>query len=128
MEMLNVMESRGYTTAFFDGPVPPDAHNYDTGRSASEFHAAGVVTAVADDYVTLELRNEIKAGDEIHFVLPNRADQAIVKIQNVINATTDIVQPKMSAGQGNAIKIPRNWIHAEYNDLIVPFVLAYKHK
>lgn len=128
MAMLNVMESRGYTTAFFDGPVPPDAHNYNTGRSASDFHAAGVVTAIDDDYVTMELRNEIKTGDEVIFVLPGTADSAHVKIDRVINATTCMVQPKMSAGQNNAIKIPRKWFPAECMDKIAPYVLAYKHK
>jgi putative protease len=128
MDMLNVLESRGYTTAFFDGPVPPDAHNYDTGRSASDFHAAGVITNVSDDYVTMELRNEIKTGDEITFVLPNCADGAVLKIERVINANTDMVQPKMSAGQGNAIKIPIKWITPEYLKKLTPFILAYKHK
>ena len=128
MEMLNVLETRGYTTAFFDGPVPPDAHNYDSARSSSDYHAAGVVTAVDGDYITLELRNEIKAGEEITFVLPGCATGARVKIEQVINATNGVVQPKMSAGQHNAIKIPRNLIPAEYIDKISPYVLAYKRK
>ena len=128
MEMLNVLESRGYTTAFFDGPIPPDAHNYNSARSTSAYHAAGVVTAVDGDYITLELRNEIKAGEEITFVLPGCATGARVKIEQVINATNCMEQPKMSAGQHNAIKIPRNLIPAEYINKITPYVLAYKHK
>ena len=128
MEMLNVLESRGYTTAFFDGPVPPDAHNYDSARSSSDCHAAGVVTTVDTDYITMELRNEIKFGDEIIFVLPGSATGAHVKIGQVINAANGVAQPKMSAGQRNAIKIPRNLISTEYLDKIVPYVLAYKHK
>lgn len=128
MEMLNVLESRGYTTAFFDGPVPPDAHNYDSARSTSEYHAAGVVTAVAPDAITFELRNEIKTGDEIVFVLPGIADGVHVKIERVINASNCMNLPKMSAGQHNSIKIPREWIPAEYIEKISPYVLAYKHK
>lgn len=128
MNMLNVLESRGYTTAFFDGPVPPDAHNYDSARSASEYHAAGVVTATDKDYITLELRNEIKSGDELTFVLPGIVGGVKVKVERVINATNGADLPKMSAGQHNAIKIPRKWFPAEYLDKIVPFILAYKHK
>lgn len=128
MEMLNVLESRGYTTAFFDGPVPPDAHNYDSARSTSEYHAAGVVTAVSPDYITFELRNEIKTGDEIVLVLPNSATGAPIKLPMIINAVNDAVLPKMSAGQHNAIKIPREWIPAEHKDKILPYTLAYKHK
>lgn len=128
MEMLNVLESRGYTTAFFDGPLPPDAHNYDSARSVSQYHAAGVVTAVDAHSVTLELRNEITSGTEIIFVLPGCASAVPVRIEKIINAHNDTVQPKMSAGQHNAIKIPRQWIPAEYMDKISPYVLAYKHK
>jgi len=128
MEMLNVLESRGYTTAFFDGPVPPDAHNYDSARSVSNYQAAGVVTDIDDNYITMELRNEIKTGDEIMFVLPHSSQTASVKIERVINAKTDMPEPKMSAGQHNAIKIPRNWISAEYIKFLSPLVLAYKHK
>ena len=128
MEMLNVLESRGYTTAFFDGPVPPDAHNYDTARSVSAYHAAGVVTAVDGDGVTMELRNEIRAGEEINFVLPNVVNVVTVHIEKIINARDDTVQPKMSAGQNNAIKIPRKWFPAECIDKISPYILAYKRK
>ena len=128
MKMLNILESRGYTTAFFDGPLPPSAHNYETTRSDSDFHAAGVITNISDDYVTMELRNEIKTGDEIIFVLPNFEQNATVKIERVINAKTCITEPKMSAGQHNAIKIPRKWIPEKYWNLISPLVLAYKHK
>ncbi len=128
MEMLNVLESRGYTTAFFDGPVPPDAHNYDSARSMSTYHAAGIVTAVNGDGVTMELRNEINAGEEINFVLPNAVDVVTVRIEKIINARDDMVQPKMSAGQNNAIKIPRKWFPAECIDKISPYILAYKRK
>ena len=128
MEMLNVLESRGYTTAFFDGPVLPDAHNYDSARSVSEYHAAGVVTAKKDSEIALELRNEIKAGDEITFVIPHESRGARVQIKQIINARDNSILPKMSAGQHNAIKIPRDWIKDGGFDKIVPFVLAYKHK
>ena len=128
MEMLNVLESRGYTTAFFDGPVPPSAHNYDSARSVSEYHAAGVVTAKNNSEVTLELRNEIKPGDEITFIIPHETRGVHVHINQIINAKDNSVMPKMSAGQNNAIKIPRDWVDAENFDKLVPFVLAYKHK
>lgn len=128
MEMLNVLESRGYTTAFFDGPVPPDAHNYDSARSVSEYHAAGVVVAKNDSEITLELRNEIKAGDEITFVIPHDVCDVRVKLKQIINARDNSVLPKMSAGQHGAIKIPRDWMNTVDFDKIVPLVLAYKHK
>ncbi len=127
MEMLNVLESRGYTTAFFDGPVPSDAHNYDSARSVSEYHAAGVVVARNDSEITLELRNEIKTGDEITFVIPHDVRGVRVKLRQIINARDNSILPKMSAGQHGAIKISRNWVADDF-DKLVPFVLAYKHK
>ena len=128
MDMLNVLETRGYTTAFFDGPVPPDAHNYETARSSSEYHAAGVVTEKTNDEITLELRNETKVGDEISFVLPHSTTGANVKLTQIIDAKTRHDLPKQSAGQHNSIIIPRAWVSDSDWDKIVPLVLAYKHK
>ena len=128
MKMLNVLESRGYTTAFFDGPVPPDAHNYDTGRSASEYHAAGVVVNKTNDEITMELRNETKSGEEITFVIPNSVVGVNVHLPRIIDAKTRHNLPKQSAGQNNAIIIPRTWVNDSDWDKISPLVLAYKHK
>ena len=128
MEMLNVLESRGYTTAFFDGPVPPDAHNYESARSSSEYHAAGVVTSKTDNEIILELRNEINAGDGITFVVPNSAVGVNVKLPQIIDAKTHNELPKQSAGQHNSIIIPHAWIDDSDWNKLSPFVLAYKHK
>jgi putative protease len=35
MDDLNLLETRGYTTAFFDGPVPADSHEYEQTHSNS---------------------------------------------------------------------------------------------
>lgn len=127
MRDLEILESRGYTTAFFDGPVTPDAHNFETTRSVSEFHAAGVITQNNGDSITLELRNEICAGDTITFLLPH-GDSANVQLPQIINAKTHDIQPKMSAGQHNSLIIPRAWLGDMNIDKFVPYVLAYKHK
>lgn len=128
MNALNVLETRGYTTAFFDGPVGPDAHDYDTTRSTSDYQAAGVITKVTNDEITLELRNELKAGDEITFILPGTIETASVILREIINAATATPQPKMSAGQHNAVIIPREWFVPSQADKLVPYVLAYKRK
>ena len=128
MDDLNVLESRGYTTAFFDGPLPPDAHDYETTHSNSDYHAAGVITAVDGKNITLELRNEIKAGDEITFILPLTTDKVYVTLRTIINAKNGEILPKMSAGQKNSLIIPIENIPEQYRDKMVPLVLAYKHK
>ena len=128
MNDLNVLESRGYTTAFFDGPVPPDAHDYESTHSVSDWHAAGVISAIDDKNITLELRNEIRAGDEIRFILPHIDDKVPVKLDEIVNAKTGEKLPKMSAGQKNALLIPIEKIPAKYRDKMVPLILAYKHK
>ena len=121
------LETRGYTTAFFDGPLPPDAHNYESARSTSNFHAAGVIVAADDEKITFELRNEIHVGDEVTFLIPNSADKLNVKLPEIINAKNGESLPKMSAGQHNSITIPRTWVDRDYAKL-VPFVVAYKKK
>lgn len=128
MTELNRLETRGYTTAFFDGPVTPDAHNYETTRSTSDFHAAGVITAVDDENITFELRNETRTGDEITFILPNTMDKVSVKLEKLINAKNGEVVEKMAAGMGNSILIPRSLLGDVHADKFVPYVLAYKNK
>ena len=128
MTELNRLETRGYTTAFFDGPVTADAHNYETTRSTSDFHAAGVITAVDDENITFELRNETRSGDEITFILPNTMDKVSVKLEKLVNAKNGEVIEKMAAGMGNSILIPRSLLGEKHADKFVPYVLAYKNK
>ena len=127
MDDLNKLETRGYTTAFFDGPLVGSAHNFESARSVSDYHAAGVVTGADDEKITFELRNETHAGDNITFLVPGGADKITIKLPEIINAKNGEHLPKMSAGQGNAIIIPRAWVGAGYENL-VPFVVAYKRK
>jgi len=126
MDDLNKLETRGYTTAFFDGPVKPDAHNYESARSTSDYHAAGVITSADSDKITFELRNEIHTGDEITFLVPKSSEKITIKLPEIINAKNGTTQPKMSAGQGNSILIPRAWCAG--TDKLVPFTVAYKRK
>ena len=128
MDDLNVLESRGYTTAFFDGTLPADAHDYERTHSISDWQAAGVITNVDDKNIVLELRNEIKAGDVIHFILPRTTDKVSVVLDEIINAKNAETLLKLSAGQNNSILIPLSKIPQQYLSKIVPLVLAYKHK
>lgn len=128
MADLEVLESRGYTTAFFDGPVPSDAHDYESTHSKSDWHAAGVVTDVNDKNIIFELRNEIKQGDEIIFILPRTTDKVSVRLDTIINAKNGEILPKMSAGQKNSLLIPMEKIPEQYRNKMLPLVLAYKRK
>ena len=128
MDCLNRLETRGYTTAFFDGPVGPDAHNYETTRSTSDWHAAGVITAADDENITFELRNETRRGDTITFILPHTMDSVSVHLPELINAKNGERVEKMAAGMGNSILIPRAWLGNAHGDKFVPYVLAYKPK
>lgn len=128
MADLNVLETRGYTTAFFDGAVGADAHDYDTTRSTSPYHAAGVVVEIGPDGIVFELRNEIRGGDEIVFLLPGTMDKAVIRLPRIIHAITRSDVPKMAAGQHNSIFIPWDWVPNGGRDRIVPCVVAYKQK
>lgn len=128
MAELERLETRGYTTAFFDGSVGPDAQNYETARSSSEWHAAGVITSRNSDAIVFELRNAICAGSKIHFIIPGQDTSVSVDLPQIINAKTGDIVPKLSAGQHNSLIIPRNWIDASAYEKLVPYVLAYAHK
>ncbi len=127
MADLEKLETRGYTTAFFDGPLGPAAHNYESARSTSDYHAVGVITNISSSEITLELRNEICSEDEITFILPY-GDKYTVKLPQIINAKNNEILPKLSAGQHNSIVIPRTWLLNAPIEKLVPYVLAYKHK
>lgn len=126
MAELDVLETRGYTTAFFDGPVTHDAHDYETTRSSSNYQAAGVVTDITGEHIVMELRNEIRQGDEVTFIMP-AGENITIKLPEIINAKNDAAMPKMSAGQNASLKIPRTWIGDAAADF-VPLILAYKKK
>lgn len=128
MNALNILESRGYTTAFFDGPLPDTAHNFETTRSSSDFQAAGVIIANDGLAITLELRNELKCGDTLHFILPDMIQPIDINLHHVQNAKNGEMLPKMSAGQNNAIKIPIDWVPIEHRDKFKQYILCYKHK
>ncbi|MDR0726494.1 MAG: U32 family peptidase [Rickettsiales bacterium] len=128
MENLNILETRGYTTAFFDGRVGPNAHDYETTRSSSDYQAAGIVTEVTDTDIIMELRNEIKQGSDVTFLLPGRGAKTTVTLSEIINAKNDERLDKMSAGQKNSIKIPKSWINGDALEPLVPLVVAYKKK
>jgi len=128
MKNLDVLESRGYTTAFYDGNLTADAHDYDSTHSVSDYQAAGVITNVETDNITLELRNEIKSGDTLYFILPHITEDIPITLTEIINAKTNQIMSKMSAGQCNSILVPTKLIPKKYIASFVPYVLCYKHK
>ena len=127
MAELERLETRGYTTAFFNGAAGPDAQNYETARSTSDYHAAGVITSVDTEKITLELRNEIRRGAEIKFIVPHSTNDISVSLPQIINAKNGDTLPKMSAGQHNSLIIPCAWFNGS-TDALVPYTLAYAHK
>ena len=108
--------------------MPSDAHDYEQTHSNSDYCVAGVVTNVNDNKITFELRNEIKQGDTINFVLPYIQDKVSITLDKIINAKDGSELPKMSAGQNNSLVIPMDKIPEQYREKIVPLILAYKHK
>ncbi len=127
MADLEKLESRGFTLGFLDGAPDASAHNYESARSVSEFHAAGVITAVRDDAIVFELRNALHVGDTVHFILPY-GDTVSIELPQLINAKNGENVSALAAGQSNAIIIPRTWFGQNWSDKFAPFVLAYKHK
>ena len=87
-----------------------------------------MITAVDDENITFELRNETRIGDEITFVLPGTMDAVSVKLTELVNAKNGESVEKMAAGMGNSILIPRVGLGDRHADKFVPYVLAYKKK
>lgn len=127
MKDLLVLQTRGYTDAFFDGVLKPTATNFETTKSKSDFANAGVVIGYENENMIFELRNELKTGDEIVFLPPKSEKKIIVKLEKLINAKNDEVLEKFSAGQNNSIKIPLKWFNIpEIENLLPPLSISYK--
>ena len=125
-EELDILESRGYSTAFFDGAIESEAQNYASSRSISSYKVCGVIRGDGGDYITMELRNEVKKDDEIYFLLPDTLEKPLVKLGLIIDGGTDKILEKKSAGQGGMIKIPKAWIDRSVTNKLVSRILAYK--
>ncbi len=106
MDELLAVPNRGFSLAFHDGRLQNIAHNYEDAHSLSEYEFAGWVTAVTDQYVEVEIKNRILAGEVLEFVCPGYRDAIRIRLYEFASAADGSVHDAIHPGQNFRFRIP----------------------
>jgi len=108
---LWTVPSRGYTTGFHSGRLESSSHDYDGGSSLSEFEFAGIVRAHEGPDLVVEIKNRLLSGDVLEFLPPGSLDVVRLRLYEFVDAATGERRPRVTAGEGRAIRITRAELH-----------------
>lgn len=106
MKELHTVPNRGYTYAFHDGRLTNHAHNYEDTRTLAEWEFAGLISAVDEDAVLVEIKNTLEAGDVLEFVPHNAADTVLLRLYEFDLADKNKTVTVVHGGQKPVIRIP----------------------
>lgn len=105
MAELHTIQNRGYCLGFHDGKLTSSGQNYDYTRSKGDWLFAGSIVSVEGDDVIFELRNCLESGDTLEFLLPHSLENFSLTLHSYEDACTGEITPRVSAGQGKAIRV-----------------------
>lgn len=140
MDEINAVANRGYTLAFHEGRLTNLAHDYESTGSTSFYEYAGRVIDWDGDFVIIEGKNRLDAGDVLEFLSPFQREPILLRIyefkkvrQNLEGVYFDHeVSDKLHAGQKPMFKISATDFHlfeiAKLKELLVPMTLVRKEK
>ncbi len=114
---LFTLQNRGYTLGFFEGRLTNVSQNYDFTRTLGDWLFAGSIIEWQGDDIIFMNRNEIKTGDVLEFLSPNDMKSINIKIDEIIDADSDDMYSKISAGLGKRIRISTKNIDMNTKDL-----------
>ena len=129
MKELNTLQNRGYCLGFHDGKLTNLSQNYEYTRTLGDWLFAGSIIEWQGNDAILEIRNYINSNEEIEFLSPSGLQNISLKLSEFEDATTGETSPKVSAGQGKAIRIkPSSWPLPieEIKKLLPQYVIARK--
>ncbi|MCP4422535.1 MAG: peptidase U32 [Chloroflexi bacterium] len=108
MEEILTVPNRGFSLAFHDGRLQNYAHNYEDAHSLAEYEFAGFVTAVCnpDQYVEVEVKNRIFAGEVLEFVCPEYRDIIRLRLYEFVSAADGSIREVVHPGQSFRFRIP----------------------
>jgi len=106
MPELLTVPNRGFTLAFHDGRLQNYAHNYEDTHSLGEYEFAGFVTEAGEDYLDVEVKNRILAGDVLEFVCPGYRDTIRLRLYHFISAADGERREAVHPGQNFRFRIP----------------------
>ncbi|MEM7292658.1 MAG: U32 family peptidase C-terminal domain-containing protein, partial [Pseudomonadota bacterium] len=104
MRDLDGMASRGYTEGFYRRHVPKEMQNYDAGGTqmgAQRFAGEIDSQASTNEWVTIDVKNKIRVGDEVELMLPESTHRfTLTHMENEKGETLE-----MAPGSGHRIRI-----------------------
>lgn len=106
MKELEKIRNRGYTMAFHNGRLTNMSHDYETTASMADWSYGGFVREWTEDAMVFEIRNAIEAGDVIEFLPPRSLEEVRLRLYEFTVHKNGEKVEKVSAGQGQAIRIP----------------------
>lgn len=131
MDELYTLQNRGYCLGFHDGKLTNVSQNYEYTRTLGDWLFAGSITEWQGDDAIFEVRNFINAGEEFEFLIPNTLQNVKLRLSEFEDASTGEITPKVSAGQGKAIRLrPHVWDKpvTEIKKLLPQYVIARKRQ
>ena len=129
MSELLTLQNRGYCLGFHDGKITNISQNYEYTRTMGEWLFAGSIVEWQGDDAIFEVRNYIKAGETIEFLIPNGLDNFRLILNEFEDAVSGQMTPKVSAGQGKRIRIrPEAWglEISEVKKMLLQYTIARK--
>lgn len=140
MDEINAVANRGYTLAFHEGRLTNLAHDYESTGSTSFYEYGAKIVDWHEDYIIIEGKNRLDAGDVLEFLSPFQREPILLRIyefkkvrQNLEGEYFDLeVSDKLHAGQRPLFKIPASDFHLftleKLKELLVPMTLIRKEK
>ncbi len=98
-EQLDTLQNRGYTYGFFDGVPGPEAQNYESTQSNSQWRNAGVIREWTDEGCVFEIYQKTYVGTELYFLMPNSLETRCVKIEKMKDGFTNNQVDYISPGK-----------------------------
>ncbi len=125
---IYTLQNRGYSLGFHDGRLTNIAHNYDRTDTVGGWLFAGAVERWDGDEMIFSMRNPLRAGAVIEFLVPGHIEPVRLRLYEFTNAKTGEVSDRANPGQGNAIRLAASLFHNEdpaaLEDLMPPMTVG----
>ncbi|MCQ2965748.1 MAG: U32 family peptidase [Alphaproteobacteria bacterium] len=112
---LDTLQNRGYTYGFFDGVPGPEAQNYESVQSNSNWRNAGVIRKWTEEGCLFEIYQKIEKGTKLHFLVPDSFEEKIITLTEFMDGFSHKNIDTLSPGKkGQMIIIPKS-LFANFN-------------
>ncbi len=129
MPELDTLQNRGYCLGFHNGKLTNISQNYEYTRTLGDWLFAGSIIKWDGDDAIFEIRNYINQDEEFEFLIPDSLEVIKLKLSEFEDAYSGEITPKVSAGEGKAIRLkPSVWARPinEVKKLLPQYVIARK--